>query len=386
MGNKASRLSKVQQRGVAASRGGAVGGGGGGGGDDDVSPPLSPKDDGKSKKGRLRKLLFSKATVSDLEKEHGTSTPSIGPVDLSDGTFVEALGAGVGGGVGQVFRVVSKQGLTYAVKVFDCEYLTPFDRDMVKREIFIMEALAHANIVKHLGHDFALDNHIALFMEYFTATLRDVIRRSVKTATAARPNPMLDARTIAEVSYDIASGLHYLHTLPQPIVHRDLKPENIFMEMHHQEKRWLAKIGDFGEAKAIRNKNAALHTRMIGTEGFRAPELYAKGSTHNMTADIWSFGMVLFEMLTLSPPYSFDEAATHFDLIRLAESGTRPSFPDSSDHPGLITAEHATLTGLFTRCTEKTPTKRPSSKELMAKLYKVAQSTEPAAPGAHMYM
>ena len=79
-------------------------------------------------------------------------------------------------------------------------------------------------------------------------------------------------------------------------MHRDLKPGNIFLC-----KSGLLKLGDFGLSTVLNNTQSKVEG-MLGTPYYIAPEMLL-GEKHNFASDIWSLGVILFEMTTLKPPF-----------------------------------------------------------------------------------
>ena len=116
-------------------------------------------------------------------------------------------------------------------------------------------------------------------------TLRDHIRR------LKRPKLKL----IKKWSKQILSGIAYLHGLVQPIIHRDLNCDNIFIDVGSGE----IIIGDLGLSTNMQNKH---NKAILDTPEFMAPEVYEE--RYDTSADIYTFGMTLLEMVTKSTPYS----------------------------------------------------------------------------------
>lgn len=104
----------------------------------------------------------------------------------------------------------------------------------------------------------------------------------------------------------IALGLDYLHK--KGIVYRDLKPENILME----ETGYL-RLADFGMAKELKEGEKAMS--FCGTPEYLAPEIIT-GEGHNQSADWWSFGILLYEMLCGLPPFYAENLERMYDLIK----------------------------------------------------------------------
>ena len=104
----------------------------------------------------------------------------------------------------------------------------------------------------------------------------------------------------------IALALDYLHH--KGIIYRDLKPENILMD----EKGYL-KLADFGMAKKLKDDEKAMS--FCGTPEYLAPEIITMEG-HDKSADWWSFGILLFEMLCGLPPFYVDNLDKMYDLIK----------------------------------------------------------------------
>ena len=94
---------------------------------------------------------------------------------------------------------------------------------------------------------------------------------------------------------NILRGIVYLHSRDPPIIHRDLKCDNVFINSNKGEIR----IGDFGLSSTLTNMVAS---SVIGTPEFMAPELYDE--KYGTEVDIWAFGMMMLEIITLKAPYS----------------------------------------------------------------------------------
>src|ERR1035437_369125 len=216
-----------------------------------------------------------------------TSGTKLGPYEIRS-----PLGTG---GMGEVYRAAdSKLGRDVALKVI----LQEFARDTplmarFQREAQVLASLNHTNIASIYGLEDS-GGVSALVMELVEGpTLADRIRQGAI--------PLEEALPIAK---QIAEALEYAHE--RGIIHRDLKPANI--KVTHDGK---VKVLDFGLAKALQGDAApknisnsptlTLETTkagiILGTAAYMSPE-QAKGKTVDRRADIWSFGVVLFEMLS----------------------------------------------------------------------------------------
>ena len=221
----------------------------------------------------------------------------LGPYEI-----VSPLGAG---GMGEVYRAKdSKLGREVALKVISEQFANDAERMLrFEREAKVLASLNHPNI----AHIYGLEDSggvRALVMELVEGqTLAERIARG--------PIPLEETLSIAK---QIAEALEYAHE--RGIVHRDLKPANVKITPDG-----AVKVLDFGLAKAIEETSDALEignsptlsmgaTRagvILGTAAYMSPE-QAKGKSADRRADIWSFGVVLYEMLSGKQMYSGETA------------------------------------------------------------------------------
>ena len=99
---------------------------------------------------------------------------------------------------------------------------------------------------------------------------------------------------IIEWVVQLTSGVCFIHKMK--IIHRDLKPANIFLT---SDKK--LKLGDFGIAKGL-DKTSGLASTFAGTAVYTAPEIHG-GDKYNTMADLWSLGVIFFEIITLEKPF-----------------------------------------------------------------------------------
>ena len=167
-----------------------------------------------------------------------------------------------------------------AVKVLSTENIRPTTMQIIEDELFIMNIIKdnpHPNIVE--CYDIIRgDDKIYIIMEYCNSgNLSSIIK-----------NPIKEKYTQFYFS-QLANGLKYLDR--NNIVHRDIKPKNILLT----DSNRILKIADFGFAKQSQN-NQFLHETICGSPLYMAPEImYNK--TYNNQTDLWSIGMILYEML-----------------------------------------------------------------------------------------
>lgn len=219
------------------------------------------------------------------------------------------------------------------------------------RERFIQEAkaaarLAHPNVVN--TYDQGEDGDVAwLVMELVPSiTLRDLLAERGRIT----PEQALD------VLEAVLAGLAAAHRAG--IVHRDLKPENILLA--HDGR---IKIGDFGLARAA-TANTATGKALLGTIAYLSPELVTRGIA-DTRSDIYAVGIMLFEMLTGTQPFTGDEP------MQIAFQHANDEVPlPSSQAPGIPEA----LDSLVHWATQRDPNLRPADAgEMLAELHAVRE-------------
>ena len=250
------------------------------------------------------------------------------------------------GGMGQVYRATdTKLKRQVAIKVLPPSLAVDADRlARFQREAEVLASLNHPNIAAIYGLEES-GGMTALVMELVEGD--DLSQRIARGAM-----PLDEALPIAK---QIAEALEAAHE--QGIVHRDLKPANIKVRADG-----AVKVLDFGLAKAMdpavaSGANAANSPTLtahatalgmiIGTAAYMAPE-QAKGKAVDKRADIWAFGLVLYEMLTGRAAFAGD---TVTDII--AAVVTR-----EPDWTALPAATPASIRRLLARCLEKDPKRR----------------------------
>nr|GEW55808.1 integrin-linked protein kinase 1-like [Tanacetum cinerariifolium] len=215
-----------------------------------------------------------------------------------------------------------------------------------RHEVNLLVKLRHPNIVQFLG---AVTEKKPLML--ITEFLRGGdLHQCLKEKGALNPT------TAINFALDIARGMAYLHTEPNVIVHRDLKPRNVLLVNSNADH---LKVGDFGLSKLIRVKNSHDVYKMTGETGsyrYMAPEVF-KHRKYDKTVDVFSFAMILYQMLEGDPPLSNLEP---YEAAKSAAGGLRPVFRAKSYSPE--------LRELTEHCWDADMNKRPSFLEILKKL------------------
>ena len=193
-----------------------------------------------------------------------------------------------------------------AVKVLKEEFTT--DEEFVKRfntEALAAASLSHANIVSiyDVGNE---DNIYYIVMELVRGkTLKQIITE----------NGPISWKWATNIAIQIASALEVAHK--NNIVHRDIKPHNIIIT-----EDGVAKVTDFGIAKAVSNSTITAFGTTIGSVHYFSPE-QAKGGYTDAKSDIYSLGVVMYEMLTGQVPFDADTSVS-VALMHMQEKPVPP--------------------------------------------------------------
>ena len=249
-----------------------------------------------------------------------------------------------------------------ALKVLPGAFATDAARERFQREARAASALNHPNIcaVYDVGE---ANGHPYIVMELLEG-------QSLREQIAGKP---LDLPIVMSLSLQVVDALEAAHA--KGIVHRDIKPANIFVASHGH-----AKVLDFGLAKQSRPEDTQAATEELltepgstmGTTAYMSPE-QARGQAVDARSDLWSFGVVLYEMLTASRPFDGATAPTVFDAIL-----NRPPLPARERNPKVPPS----LEQIVSRLLEKDRAARyPSAAELRHDLQRL--QTGPVPISAH---
>ncbi|MFZ3216121.1 MAG: protein kinase [Candidatus Acidiferrales bacterium] len=261
----------------------------------------------------------------------------LGPYEV-----VSPLGAG---GMGEVYRARdTKLGREVALKVISPEFAHDAERmARFQREAQVLASLNHPHIAAIYGFEESAGVR-ALVMEIVEGpTLAERIKEGAIPVEEALP-----------IARQIAEALEYAHE--RGIVHRDLKPANVKLTRDGK-----VKVLDFGLAKALQDGSSAgdisnsptltmASTKegiILGTAAYMSPE-QAKGKAADRRSDIWSFGVVLFEMLSGQQTFGGETVSDALAAI----------IKDSPDWTQLPAATPARIRGLLRRCLQKDPRQR----------------------------
>jgi serine/threonine protein kinase/tetratricopeptide (TPR) repeat protein len=257
---------------------------------------------------------------------------------------IEELGKGGMGRVYKVFDTKIKEKI--ALKLIKPEVAS--DQETIERfsnEIRLARRIGHRNVCKMFDIGEAEGAHF-ITMEYVHGEdLKSMIEMSGS----------LSLGMLLSVGKQVSDGLAEAHSLG--VVHRDLKPQNIMIDKHGN-----AKIMDFGIARSIREKGITGPSVMIGTPEYMSPE-QAEAKVVDHRSDIYSLGVILYEMATSRVPFEGETALS----IAMKHKGETPKDPKKLS-PGIPDD----LSGVILKCLEKERNKRyQTAAEVRSELEKI---------------
>ena len=228
---------------------------------------------------------------ASIEATHPPARPGAGPPHIPGYRLEKLVGKG---GMGEVHRAVQLSlGRVVAVKILSGElaadptFVARFDK-----EAAALATLSHPNVVSIVDKGKA-ENTYYLVMEYVDGpSLREVMR-----------SPLLDIPGALRIIMEIARAIDYAHS--RGVVHRDLKPENILFD---EQAGGIAKVTDFGlatffdDSKLTSRFNVTETHVSMGTLSYMAPEQRVDAKNADHRADVYSLGVMLYELLVGEVP------------------------------------------------------------------------------------
>ncbi|CAN1850785.1 Receptor-like cytoplasmic kinase 185 [Linum perenne] len=222
------------------------------------------------------------------------------------------------GGFGSVYRGVLSNGRKVAVKVMDQEGKQGEEEFEV--EVELLSRLRSPYLLALLGYCSGNNRKLLVYDFMANGGLQEHLYPLPGSNVTYRK---LDWETRLRIALEAAKGLEYLHEhVSPPVIHRDFKSSNILLD-----KSFHAKVSDFGLAKLGPDRvGGHVSTRVLGTQGYVAPE-YALTGHLTTKSDVYSYGVVLLELLTGRVPV---------DMKRPSGEGVLVSWVSRESHVLLI--------------------------------------------------
>eukprot|EP01099_Mayorella_cantabrigiensis_P001703 TRINITY_DN1755_c0_g2_i1.p1 TRINITY_DN1755_c0_g2~~TRINITY_DN1755_c0_g2_i1.p1 ORF type:complete len:532 (-),score=88.92 TRINITY_DN1755_c0_g2_i1:288-1883(-) len=260
------------------------------------------------------------------------------PIILSQEiTYIEKIG---GGQYGSVFLGTCR-GKEVAIKKFFKQDLAEKSVTDFKKEVEICCRIHHPNVVLFMGACIEPGN---------LAIVTELVPKGNLESLLHDPNRHYSLFSRIKMALDIAKGMNWLHCSKPPIIHRDLKPSNLLVDEYDN-----IKVCDFGFS-TIRTSSRGVVQQgtMVGSPLWMAPEVM-QGKPISEKADVYSFGIVFWEMVTQSEP--FPEIETFKQLEEeICVHEKRPDIPEQLPH---------SIKEMMMNCWHSKPNYRPSFSEII---------------------
>ncbi|KAJ0692286.1 putative protein kinase RLK-Pelle-DLSV family [Helianthus annuus] len=265
-------------------------------------------------------VVYEEGDANDISTAESLQY-SFGIIKAATNDFSENNKLGQGG-FGLVYKGKLQNGQEIAVKRLSRD--SGQGEQEFKNEVLLLARLQHRNLVRLLG--FSLQGSERLLMYEFVqnASLDKFIFDPTKRV-------VLDWERRYKILGGVAKGLLYLHEDSRlKIIHRDLKASNILLD-----SQMIPKIADFGMARLFTPEETQANTsRIVGTYGYMAPE-YAMHGQFSVKSDVFSFGVLVLEIVTGQKNHTFQNGVVIEDLLSHAWKSWRDGTASSLIDPVL---------------------------------------------------
>uniref|UniRef100_A0A7C9CNK3 non-specific serine/threonine protein kinase n=1 Tax=Opuntia streptacantha TaxID=393608 RepID=A0A7C9CNK3_OPUST len=230
-----------------------------------------------------------------------------------------------------------------AIKVLKAERINTDLQKEFAQEVYIMRKVRHKNVVQFIGAC-TKPPSLCIVTEFMSGgSVYDYLHKHRGT---------FKLPSLLKVAIDVSKGMNYLHQ--NNIIHRDLKAANLLMDENE-----VVKVADFGVARV--KAQSGVMTAETGTYRWMAPEVI-EHKPYDHKADVFSFGIVMWELLTGKLPYEYLTPLQA--AVGVVQKGLRPTIPKNT---------HPKLAELLERCWQQDPALRPDFAEIIAILQQIAK-------------
>ncbi|KAH9710743.1 serine/threonine-protein kinase STY17 [Citrus sinensis] len=221
-----------------------------------------------------------------------------------------------------------------AIKVLKPECVNTEMLKEFSQEVYIMRKIRHKNVVQFIGACTRPPN-LCIVTEFMArGSIYDFLHKQ---------KGVFQLTSLLKVAIDVSKGMNYLHQ--NNIIHRDLKTANLLMD-----ENGVVKVADFGVARV--QAQSGVMTAETGTYRWMAPEVI-EHKPYDYKADVFSFGIALWELLTGELPYA---GLTPLQAaVGVVQKSLRPTIPKHA---------HPRLAELLERCWQHDPTQRPNFSQI----------------------
>ncbi|WZY97432.1 hypothetical protein YC2023_069761 [Brassica napus] len=212
------------------------------------------------------------------------------------------------GGFGCVFKGILSEGKPIAIK--QLKSISAEGYREFKAEVEIISRVHHRHLVSLVGYCIC-EQHRFLIYEF-------VPNNTLDYHLHGKDLPVLEWTRRVKIAIGAAKGLAYLHEDCHPkIIHRDIKSSNILLDDEFEAQANYVQVADFGLARLNDTAQSHISTRVMGTFGYLAPE-YASSGKLTDRSDVFSFGVVLLELITGRKPVDTSQPLGEESLVEWA--------------------------------------------------------------------
>lgn len=251
--------------------------------------------------------------------------------------------------VSRSFGVVKRgvyKGQDVAVKLLLTQDLNDETKKEFEREVSLMKNLHHPNIIQFIGAS-NVEGKLALVTEFAplgslgTLLMREYISYNIKLV----------------IVLEIARAIKFLHS--NNIIHRDVKPHNILVFSLEPKATVHVKLTDFGTSKFVPDTSSVNMTKYTGTAKYMAPETFGVDPRFTLSADVYSFGLLMWEVVTGLDAFSEKKYTWQSNIEEFVLAGNRMPIPEEMD---------PRLASIIEQCWSQDPLKRPSITHVIQQL------------------
>ena len=323
------RVIPPRIRGKTVNKNGALGQGEVNEEEEEVLPESFPKIDNRSSKGSTTGSLFD----IEVGVSNGSERERAARVSKKDNALFFGLKSGALG-----LSTASSSGFKSRISTgFKDEYSRLKSDFMV--EMRHLSKLRHPCITTVMGAVISKKEEPMLVMEYMDhGSLYDLLHNQTLE---------IEGELVLPILRDIAQGVRFLHAAEPQVIHGDIKAQNILVD-----SKFRAKVADFGLSQKKR-------IGATGTPLWMAPELLRGESENTAMSDVYSFGIILYEVYSRRDPYDGED---HREVLRLVAD------PAVNKRPPVPLSCPSAVASIMKECLDKTPGSRPTFEQLDLRL------------------
>ncbi|KAG1670164.1 hypothetical protein FOA52_000876 [Chlamydomonas sp. UWO 241] len=236
----------------------------------------------------------------------------------------------------------------------------------MQNEVNMLGSFSHPNIMRFIA--IAINPPMIVMQYYAHGSLFDLLKKARKGEKQALRELSWTKRL--EMLRDVAAGMNYLHTRRPTVIHGDLRSPNLLLDLtiESNRPRYHCKIADFGLARMMHMESTKVALSKTTNPRWTAPEVI-RDSTIGTEGDVYSFAIIMWEMLTWQQPY--EEMMSFQVIYNTASNNMRPDLPDDSELPGDPGSTLQEYKRLMEQCWHTNASARPTFKEVVHRVQRL---------------